>query len=101
MKIYYGELRRGRPPHGFGDRGKHLWPLRLEGPRDEPEIIILEKPGAGLLGTRTQASEGREEGLTELALGGTEWKSGAATEALTSERMERLCRGVLEETVRK
>lgn len=81
MKIYYGELRRGCPSHEFSDCEKQLWPLWLEGARDEPEIIVLEKPGAGLLGTGTQASEGDEEGLTELALGGAERESGAATEA--------------------
>jgi hypothetical protein len=58
MKIYYGELRRRDTSHGFSDHGQHLWPLWLEEPRDEPEIIILEKPGAGLLGTRIQASGG-------------------------------------------
>lgn len=42
----------GHTAHGFGDCGKYLWPLRLEEPRDEPEIVILEKPGAGLLRTR-------------------------------------------------
>lgn len=62
MKICHGELRRGHTLHGFSDHGKHRWPFWLEEPRNEPEIIILENPGAGLLGTRIQVSEGDEEG---------------------------------------